>query len=219
MADVAERVTAAEQRIGRWRRRTVLLVVAGIAVVAAGAAWSMTRETGPWIPPLEQGGGAGAMHCQGARSREVPDTFGGGGEIVDYVDGARCEAVLSITNPTQEPVKVLSVERTAKSRIEPIRLVSATRAKRPLSAASRCYGCAEKFVDFSPMTLAPGGEWEIAVQGVMRNCRAPKRGGSYSTQARESLAFQVEVDGEKRPVTVFLELPWAVRFDGCSSRY
>ena len=219
MAEVAERVIAAEQRIGRWRRRTVLLAVLAVALVGAGAAWAINRDSGPWVPPLEHGGSAGPMRCSTARTVEVPDTFGGGGDILQYVDGAECQAVFSITNPTNAPVKVLSVEKTRKDFVEPIRLIGATRAKRAVSRETKCFGCAERFVPFSPMTISPGGEWEIAVQGVMDNCRPTKKAGGYIERARESLHFQVEIDGEKRPVTVFLDQPWAVRSDGCSSRY
>lgn len=220
MADATERVIAAEQRIGRWRRRTVLLVVAVLAIVGVGAAWAMSLEDGPWVPPLEHGGGVGPMRCPTAPSRAVADTFGGGGQVLDYVDTARCEVVISITNPTDDPVEVLSVERTSPDSVVPIRLVGATRARKPASApGTRCHGCAERFVEFSPMTIAPGDEWDVAIQGVMDGCRAFEKGEPYKIDVQESVGFRVEVDGETRPVTVFLEKPWAVRSAGCNSTY
>ena len=220
MTDVADRVSAAEQRIGRWRRRTVLSVVTALALIGAGTAWALTRDDGPWVPPLQQGSVLGSAECgPKVPTREVDDAFGGGGRILTYVEGARCEAVISVENPTKTPVKVLDITLTKRGLIEPLRLVSATRNTKPLSDEN-CYGCADDFVPFTPITIAPGDEWEIAVQGVMRDCLPPEKDGTYSDRARESLEFRVEVDGKTAPVTVFLDNPWAVRTSGtCNRKY
>lgn len=220
MAAGTERLARVEQQIALWRRRT-LLVLAAMVLIVAGGVWLLARASGggPYVPPLEHGGIAGSAHCgTKVATKQVEDVFGGGGQILEYVDGARCEAVISLKNPTGSPVTVLTVEKTPNDMVEPIRLVGATRDPQPLSAEQDCLGCSDDFERFSPMTIAPGDEWEIAIQGVMSNCRPAKRADAFTVQSRETLELQVETEGARRPVSIELENPWAVRHGGCSSR-
>lgn len=216
-----ERLARVDKQIALWRRRTLLLLAA-MALILVGGVWWLARgaAVGPYAPPLVHGGIQGSAHCgTKVAIKEVEDTFGGGGRILEYVDGARCEAVISLKNPTASPVTVLSVEKTPKDMVEPIRLIGATRDPQPLSAEQECHGCSDNFERFSPMTIAPGDEWEIAVQGVMSNCRPAKSDNAFTVQSRETLEFQVDAGGGQRPVSIELENPWAVRHGGCGSRF
>jgi hypothetical protein len=218
MTDVLEREAATPTAKSRWRlsRGTIRLLIL-LAVIAA-TVWVFTRGPGVAFrgPLLTPGSLSGLPDCDGrVAMTEVDDTFGGGGTILDYVDGARCEMNFTVANPTGVPVTVLAVDTTPDYFTSALRIVSATRDPASFYTSPECAGCTHEYEPFSPMTIPPGDEWEIAVQGVMADCKPDGRGRGFDSTGSEVIGMTVKVSGITRHVQVELRHPWAVRHGAC----
>ena len=208
---------SAERKVSR--SRTPLLIVVGLVALGLASWWALTRSPAVLLiaeTPVRPGAVGGSPHCTPrVPATDVDDVFGGGGTILDYRDGARCTVSLSLENTTRIPLTVLAIEMTDPDYIEPLRIVSASRDPKSLYADQECYGCPEDYLPFTPMTLAPGDDWEIAVHGVMSDCTPPVSNENFSQRSRRTLDLTVRGMGVTKIVTMQLRDAWAVRVESC----
>lgn len=216
MTDEAERVAQIDHGIGNGRRRTMLLLLA--AAVGGAALWAFTLGPANALtkPPIVHGTTHTEIRCvPDLPTQQVEDTFGGGGVVVRYREGARCELAFTITNVSDAAVTVTAVERTPEEFTRALRLTDATRAAASVQEL-HCYGCDEHRQRFTPFVLAPGDEWEIGVSGVMDGCSAPKTGlGHAGRTVVQAIEVTIRVLGVTRVVPVELAGPYAVAVDEC----
>lgn len=195
-----------------------MLALAALAAVTLAAVWAFTR--GPAAALVSQavthGSFYSTMQCDPkVPTREITDTFGGGGTIVQYHEGARCEMLFTLLNTSSADVTIEAIERTPPYFTSALRITDATRSQTSVRELN-CYGCAEFQEPFTPFVMAPDEEWTIGIEGVMAGCAPPKGGLKNSGHTvYESIDVTIRAMGIRRVIPVALDNPYAVAVDEC----